>query len=62
MKRDLLSDAKENLLVLHPLPRVSEIHPDVDNDPRAGYFEQARLGVYIRMALIHSLLKEEGKC
>lgn len=62
LRKELLVNAKDNLLVLHPLPRVNEIHPDVDSDPRAGYFEQARLGVYIRMALIHSLLKGEGKC
>lgn len=57
LKKSMLEKAKESLLVLHPLPRVNEIHPDVDSDPRAGYFLQAHLGVYIRMALIYSLLK-----
>ncbi len=51
-----LDNAKEDLLILHPLPRVNEIHTDVDNDPRAKYFEQAKLGVYVRMALIVLLL------
>lgn len=49
--------AKENMLVLHPLPRVNEISVEVDNDPRAAYFKQAQYGVYIRMALILTLLE-----
>lgn len=49
--------AKEDMLVLHPLPRVNEISVEVDNDPRAAYFKQARYGVYVRMALILTLLK-----
>ncbi|SHJ70414.1 aspartate carbamoyltransferase [Anaerobranca californiensis DSM 14826] len=57
LRKYMLKDAKDNLLILHPLPRVNEIHPDVDNDHRATYFEQAHLGVYIRMALIYSLIK-----
>ena len=48
--------AKENMAVLHPLPRVNEIALDVDNDPRAAYFEQVQNGVYVRMALIMTLL------
>ncbi len=48
--------AKENLLVLHPLPRVNEISVEVDDDPRAAYFKQAQYGVYVRMALILTLL------
>ena len=48
--------AKEKMAVLHPLPRVNEIALDVDNDPRAAYFEQVQNGVYIRMALIMTLL------
>ena len=48
--------AKEDMLVLHPLPRVNEISVDVDNDPRAAYFKQAQYGVYVRMALILTLL------
>lgn len=49
--------AKEDMVVLHPLPRVNEISVEVDDDPRAAYFTQAQLGVYIRMALIYTLLE-----
>lgn len=49
--------AKDDMLVLHPLPRVNEISIEVDNDPRAAYFKQARYGVYVRMALILTLLE-----
>lgn len=49
--------AKEDMLVLHPLPRVNEISVEVDNDPRAAYFRQAQYGVYVRMALILTLLQ-----
>ena len=55
-----LASAKLTLSVLHPLPRVNEINVDVDNDPRAHYFEQAANGRYIRMALILKLLKTKG--
>ena len=48
--------AKEDMLVLHPLPRVNEISVEVDNDPRAAYFRQVQYGVYARMALILTLL------
>ena len=48
--------AKDDMLVLHPLPRVNEISVEVDNDPRASYFKQAQYGVYVRMALILTLL------
>ena len=48
--------AKEDMLVLHPLPRVNEIATEVDDDPRAVYFKQAQFGVYVRMALIMTLL------
>lgn len=51
-----LSKAKETMPVLHPLPRISEIAPDVDDDPRAAYFDQVQNGVYVRMALIMALL------
>ncbi len=51
--------AKEDMLVLHPLPRVNEISVEVDDDPRAKYFEQVQFGVYIRMALILTLLELE---
>jgi aspartate carbamoyltransferase catalytic subunit len=53
---DKLSLAKDDMLVLHPLPRVNEIDVEVDNDPRAVYFQQAKYGVYIRMALMITLL------
>lgn len=48
--------ARQDMLVLHPLPRVNEIAAEVDNDPRAVYFTQAKLGVFVRMALILTLL------
>ena len=51
-----LSLAKKDMLVLHPLPRVNEISVEVDDDPRAAYFKQAKYGVYVRMALILTLL------
>ena len=49
--------AKEDMYVLHPLPRVNEISVEVDKDPRAAYFKQAQYGVYIRMALVLTLLE-----
>lgn len=49
--------AKKDMLVLHPLPRVNEISVEVDEDPRAVYFRQAQYGVYVRMALILTLLE-----
>lgn len=52
-----MSLAKEDMLVLHPLPRVNEISTEVDEDPRAVYFKQAEFGVYVRMALILKLLE-----
>lgn len=52
-----LKKAKKDLIIMHPLPRVNEINPDVDVDKRAVYFEQAYNGVYIRMALILKLLE-----
>lgn len=52
--------AKEDMLVLHPLPRVNEISVEVDDDPRAMYFRQAQYGVYVRMALILTLLGISG--
>lgn len=57
---DKLITAKSNLTIMHPLPRVNEITTDVDDDPRAKYFEQALNGKYIRMALIITLLKWGG--
>ena len=52
--------AKEDMMVLHPLPRVNEISIEVDSDPRAMYFKQAKYGMFIRMALIMGLLGMEG--
>lgn len=54
---DKLKNAKEDLSILHPLPRVNEISTAVDDDPRAVYFEQVRNGKFIRMALILKLLE-----
>lgn len=51
-----LVTAKEDMIVLHPLPRVNEIATEVDSDPRAKYFDQAQYGMYVRMALIMELL------
>ena len=51
--------ASPDMLVLHPLPRVNEIATEVDKDPRAAYFKQAQYGVYVRMALILTLLEVE---
>ena len=48
--------AKDDMIILHPLPRVNEISPSVDQDPRALYFKQVRYGKYVRMALIMKLL------
>jgi aspartate carbamoyltransferase catalytic subunit len=52
--------AKPDMAVLHPLPRVNEIAAEVDNDPRAAYFEQVQNGVYVRMALMMKLLEVEN--
>lgn len=54
--------AKDTMFVLHPLPRVNEISTEVDDDPRAAYFRQAQYGVYVRMALIMTLLEVEKPC
>lgn len=51
--------ARDNMYVLHPLPRVNEISTEVDSDPRAAYFKQMQYGVYVRMALILTLLEIE---
>ena len=56
LTKQKLNLAKEDMLVLHPLPRVNEISVEVDDDPRAAYFKQAQYGVYVRMALILTLL------
>jgi len=57
LTKDKMQLAKDDCLVLHPLPRVNEISVEVDDDPRAAYFKQAKYGVYVRMALILTLLE-----
>lgn len=57
---DKLENAKKNLTIMHPLPRVNEISVAIDDDPRACYFKQVLNGKYMRMALILKLLKEAG--
>ncbi|MCI8506540.1 MAG: aspartate carbamoyltransferase [Lachnospiraceae bacterium] len=57
LDRAKLKTAKSDMCILHPLPRVNEISVEVDDDPRAAYFPQAQYGVYIRMALILTLLE-----
>ena len=62
LDQEKLALAPEDMYVLHPLPRVNEISVEVDDDPRAAYFKQARYGVYVRMALIMRLLEVEKPC
>jgi aspartate carbamoyltransferase catalytic subunit len=57
--KSLLKNAKDNLIVMHPLPRVDEIAPEVDDTPHALYFKQAFNGVAVRMALLGLLLKPD---
>lgn len=57
LTKEKMELAKDDMLVLHPLPRVNEISVEVDDDPRATYFKQAQYGVYVRMALILTLLE-----
>lgn len=59
LNKEKLKNAKKDLCIMHPLPRVNEIATDVDDDPRACYFKQAEYGKYIRMALILKLLEVE---
>lgn len=56
LRNDMLKDCKENLRILHPLPRVNEIAYDVDDNPKAYYFEQAKNGVFARQAIICDVL------
>lgn len=56
LKNAMLTNTKPNMRILHPLPRVNEIHTDVDKNPKAYYFEQALNGVYTRQAILCSLL------
>ena len=55
LDREKMKLAKQRMIVLHPLPRVNEISPDVDEDPRAAYFKQVKFGMYARMALMAKL-------
>ena len=60
LDRELLNRAKKKAVIMHPLPRVTEIHPSVDSDPRSLYFkEQMRNGMYLRMALLDLILNEQ---
>ncbi|XP_075220922.1 carbamoyl-phosphate synthetase 2, aspartate transcarbamylase, and dihydroorotase rudimentary isoform X1 [Lycorma delicatula] len=59
LKPNLMTLAKRKMVVLHPLPRVNEISPELDSDPRAAYFRQAECGMYVRMALLAMVL---GRC
>lgn len=56
LTKEKMALAREDMIILHPLPRVNEISVEVDDDPRAAYFKQAQYGVYVRMALIMYLL------
>lgn len=56
LRNEMLEGTKDNMRILHPLPRVNEIHPDVDQNPKAYYFTQALNGVYTRMAIIAKIL------
>lgn len=62
LDKDKMKMAKEDMYILHPLPRVNEISVEVDEDPRAAYFKQVQYGVYVRMALIMTLLEVEKLC
>lgn len=57
LTNDKLENAKEDMIIMHPLPRVNEIAYEVDDNKRSVYFEQSKMGVYIRMALISKLLE-----
>jgi aspartate carbamoyltransferase catalytic subunit len=56
LRNSMLEGTKDNLRILHPLPRINEIAADVDQNPKAYYFEQARNGVFARQAVICSIL------
>ena len=56
LDNSMLHNAKDNLRILHPLPRVNEIHENVDDNPKAYYFQQAQNGVFVRQALVASIL------
>ncbi len=56
VNREVMEMMKKDAIVMHPLPRLEEISPEVDNDPRAAYFRQATNGLYVRMALLNMIL------
>ena len=56
--KNILNMAKEDMIVMHPLPRLSEISTDIDDDPRSVYFTQVKNGVYMRMAILDTLFSE----
>ena len=56
LNKEKMAKAKEKMYILHPLPRVNEISVEIDDDPRAAYFKQVQYGLYVRMALILTLL------
>jgi aspartate carbamoyltransferase catalytic subunit len=56
LTQEILTDAKNNMVIMHPLPRNDEINVDIDNDPRASYFRQMENGLFIRMALIQLII------
>jgi len=56
LENSMLTNSKDTMRVLHPLPRVNEITEDVDENPKAYYFQQAKNGVYVRQALIAAIL------
>lgn len=57
LKNEMLENTKPNLRILHPLPRVTEIDPDVDSNEKAYYFQQAQNGLYVRQAIVSKVLK-----
>jgi carbamoyl-phosphate synthase/aspartate carbamoyltransferase len=59
INNDILKYAKEKMIIMHPLPRLNEIEQEVDNDPRAVYFEQVKNGIYMRMAILEDILLEQ---
>ena len=56
LSQEILTNAKNNMVIMHPLPRNDEIHSNIDNDPRAAYFRQMKNGLYVRMALIQLMI------
>jgi aspartate carbamoyltransferase catalytic subunit len=57
--KELMKKVRDNAIIMHPLPRVDEIHSDVDTDKRAAYFRQAENGLYVRMALLKAVLYDK---